>query len=125
MKAPLPVGALFLFVTFPSHSHSSIRIKMEMLHCVDPPCKLQWQFWNMKAVFDCGCIRLAYFLISLNYWVGGWEERLHCLLSISKLYVRWCVLMCVLSMCVFVEAERPFMCVCVCLRNGKMYLLWL
>lgn len=38
----------------------------------------------------------------------GGEERLCCLSSISKLNVRWCVRMCMSSMCVL-EAERLFM----------------
>lgn len=31
--------------------------------------------------------------------LGGWEERLCCLLSISELNVRWCVFVCVLPIC--------------------------
>ncbi len=94
---------------------------MEMLHCVHPPCKLRLWICNMKAVFDCDCMRLAYFLIPLNYWVSG-RKRLCCLLSISKLDVAHmsvflCV--CVLSMCVSVSANNGRDAVHVCLITGE------
>lgn len=96
-----------------------------MLHCVDPPCKLQWHTGTWKPGFDCGCMRLAYFLIPLNYWVGG-RKRLRRLLGISKLNVRWgiwvhiyvCVHVCMQCDSVGANGCRDLLFICVWLEDS-------